>query len=131
MSLKEVNGDKITDQKELCLVVDDYNKAVNLLKIIGCEEKSYQETKREFWIFDDVEVTIDEWPYLEPFVEVEGNSELSVKKACQKLELNYTKAVFGSVDKLYNLKYGTSINVINNETPRITFQEENPFTKQN
>ena len=74
MSLKIIDGNKIEDQREICLKVDNYDNAVEFLKSIGCEWKSYQETKREIWSLEDVEISIDEWPFLEPFVEIEGKS---------------------------------------------------------
>ena len=130
ISLKSVNGKKIDDQKEIQLVVDNFDNAVSLLKSIGCQSKAYQETKRELWSLDGVDITIDEWPFLEPFVEIEGKSERVVKLVSQKLGFDYKRAVFGAVDTLYNQKYGTPKDVINNHTPEITFSSKNPFKLQ-
>lgn len=127
MSLKVVEAGKIENQKEICLEIDDYQEATNFLKQIGCEEKAYQETKRELWMLDNVEVTIDEWPYLEPLVEVEGRSEEAVKQVSEKLGFKYEDALFCSADTLYNKKYGVSEYKINNSTPFITFNHPNPF----
>lgn len=127
MSLKVVDGKKIKDQKEICLKVDSFEKADNFLTTIGCKKKAYQESKRELWKIDGVEVTIDEWPFLEPFVEIESDSEEKVRRVAKKLGFNYSKARFCSVDTLYNKKYGVSEDVINNQTPQITFDRENPF----
>jgi len=32
---------------------------------------SYQETRREKWMLDDAEVTIDTWPWIPTFIEIE------------------------------------------------------------
>lgn len=130
LSLKIVNGDKIEDQKEICLKVDNYQNAVKLLKTMGCEVKAFQESKRELWKLDGCDVTIDEWPFLEPYVEVEGPDEESVKAASERLGFDYSTAIFGSVDILYNKKYGWPIDLINNWLPSITFDEVNPFLKK-
>ncbi len=127
MSLKVVDGARIDDQKEIQLVVDDLNKAKDFLASIGCPEKAYQENKREWWRLDEVDITIDEWPFLEPFVEIEGQSEESVKAASGKLEFDYSQAKFCSVDTLYSEKYGFSLDKINKEMPRIVFDMDNPF----
>lgn len=127
MSLKVVDGKNIHNQKEICLEINDFNSAENFLISLGCDRKAYQESKRELWQLENVEITIDEWPYLEPFVEVEGKSEEEVKEVSQKLGLDYNKAVFGAVDVLYNMKYRTPIDIINNQTPNITFSDPNPF----
>ena len=127
MSLKIVAGDRIEDQKEVMVTVSHYDQAVLLLTSIGCKRKSYQETKRELWRLDDCEVTLDEWPYLEPFVEIEGPNEAAVRSASSKLGFEYETAVFGAVDVLYAKKYSVSEDVINNRTPEITFTGSNPF----
>lgn len=127
MSFKVVDGNAIQDQKEICLIIDNFENAEQFLVGIGCVKKAYQENKREKWLLDEVEITIDEWPFLEPFVEIEGKSEEAVKKVSEKLGFDYSKAVFGSVDALISQKYGISEEDINDHTPRIVFGEGNPF----
>lgn len=127
MSFKVVDGGQIHNQKETQLTVDDFEEARKFLFGIGCKEKAYQESKRELWELDGVEITIDEWPFLEPFVEVEGKSEEQVKTVSEKIGFDYTQAKFCSVDTLYNKKYNVSIDQINNHTPMLLFEMENPF----
>ena len=126
LSLKVIDGDKIEDQKELCLEINNFEDAVELLKAIGCESKSYQETRRELWRLDGVEITIDEWPFLEPFVEVEGSSEEAVREVSEKLGFNYTDALFCAVGKLYEMKYNIPPDAINT-LEKLVFDMENPF----
>lgn len=127
LSLKVVDGNKIENQKEISLVINSLENARVFLRTIGCIEKSYQETKRELWKIDEVEVTIDEWPFLEPFVEIEGPSEQAVKEVARKLEFEWSKAKFCAVGTLYAEKYGIPENKINNQTPEIVFEMQNPF----
>lgn len=127
MSLKIVHGNKIEDQKEICLTIDNFDEGVNFLEAIGAEKKAYQESRRELWLLDNVEITLDEWPYLEPFVEVEGKSEERVKATSIKLGFDYSQALFCSADTLYNKKYGTALETINHKTKLITFNDPNPF----
>lgn len=128
-SLKVIHNGNIETQQELCLVVDNFDTAVSMLERIGCQKKAYQETKREIWTLDDVEVCIDEWPYLEPFVEAEGKSEEKVKQVSEELGFDYSKALFCAVGHLYELKYGINERNINYDFPLITFDMENPFIK--
>lgn len=128
MSLKITDGGKIEDQKEICLKIDNFDEGVKFLNSIGAEQKAYQESYRELWLIDGVEVCIDEWPYLEPYVEVEGKSEPEVKAVSAKLGFDYSQALFCSVDTLYNKKYGVPFDIINHQTKRITFNDSNPFT---
>lgn len=127
MSLKIVDGKAITDQKEICLEVNEFSSACELLTMIGCEEKSYQVTKRELWTLDGVEITIDEWPFLDPFVEVEGKDETSVRSVSEKLGFDYNTALFCAVGTLYQLKYDITLDEINNRTPLLDFDMKNPF----
>jgi len=127
MSLKVVDGNKIHNQKETMLTVDNFEEAKKFLAGIGCKEKAYQESMRELWELDGVDITIDEWPFLEPFVEVEGQSTEQVMKVSEKIGFNYNQAKFCSVDTLYSEKYNISTNRVNMETPQILFEMINPF----
>ncbi len=127
ITLKIVDGEKIENQKEIDLGVNDFETACELVRSLGCREKAYQVTKRELWQLNGVEVTIDEWPFLEPFVEVEGKSEEAVKQVSQKLEFDYSQARFCAIDTLYVEKYGITKDQINNQTPILDFDGENPF----
>ncbi len=130
MSLKVVDGTHIENQKEICLKVDSFDEGVNLFLSLGCEKKSYQETRRELWTLDGTEVTIDEWPFLRPFVEVEGKSEASVRAVSEKIGFDYTQALFGAVDVLYMRQYPHLTFDRINQTPLIVFDGENPFVEK-
>lgn len=129
MSYKEIDGTNIEDQKEINLTINDFKAGEELLKTVGCKMKAYQETKREIWKLDGVEICIDEWPFLEPFVEVEGKSEKEVKAVSEKIGFDYSKALFCATSMIYHMKYNVSFDIIDNQTPRITFNMENPFLK--
>lgn len=130
LTLKVVDGDQIENQKEVCLKIDDFEKAEQLLDLIGCKKRAYQESKRELWKLGDVEITIDEWPFLEPYVEIEGKSKESVQEVTDKMGLDFSKALFCAVDKLYALRYNISEDVINNQIPELKFDSKNPFLKE-
>lgn len=127
MSMKAIIGDGIESQKEIYLEVNDFKSAESLLVSIGCHKKAYQENKRELWNLGDVEIAIDEWPFLEPFVEIEGPNEQQVVKVSELLGFDYSKAIFSSTDEQYTAKYGVSEDKVVNYTPRIAFGDENPF----
>lgn len=129
MSYKMITGNSIHDQKEICVTVDDFEQASQLLEQAGCQKKAYQENKREAWKLNGVDITIEEWPFLEPFVEIEGISEQAVIEASSLLGFDYATAYFGAVDKLYAQKYHLSTDSINN-APRIVFEGKNPFLRK-
>jgi len=72
-------------------------------------------------------VTIDEWPFLEPFVEIEGKSEAAVREISERLGFDWAQAVFGSTHLLNTKKYGIPEDALNNEIPHITFAGPNPY----
>ncbi len=128
MTLKvmQSNG-QIEGQKEIEIIVDNYDNAVNLLKTIGATEKAVQETKREIWKVNNVEIMIDWWPFLNPIIEIEGKNKSDVKEVSDKLGFNWNEAIFDSIDYIYSKKYNISRERINDDTPKIIFDMENPF----
>jgi adenylate cyclase, class 2 len=129
LSIKAVFGKEIQHQKEIMIIVNSFEDTSKLLEILGCRKKSYQETKREIWKLENCEITIDEWPYLEPFLEIEGDSEKVVRDVSTKLGFDFSTAVFGAVDTLYSNKYNIPEDIINNHTPEIKFGGISPFSK--
>ena len=127
MSLKVMDGEGIERQKEIEITVNDFELAAAILENIGCQKKAYQESLRELWELDGVDITIDEWPFLEPFIEVEGATEVVVKAVSEKLGFDYSTALFDSVDAQYSAKYNITIDQVNQRTPQILFEMENPF----
>lgn len=105
LSYKRVTKRTIDGTKEISVVTDNFDATCNLLIAIGLDCKSYQETKREKWILHGVEVTIDTWPWIPAFVELEGKSEAQLKVAAFKLGLDWAKALYGSVEIAYRACY--------------------------
>ncbi|MEK7632728.1 MAG: CYTH domain-containing protein [Patescibacteria group bacterium] len=122
MSLKVVNGSAIEDQKEVMVTVDDFDNAVDFLSAIGAEKKAYQETLREAWMLNGAEVTIDTWPGLRPFVEVEAHDEATVRTASELLGFNYADAKFCEVSTVYLEELGIPQDIMKNHMPLITFE---------
>lgn len=127
MTYKNVENDQdILGTKEVNIVVDDYNRAVEFMKGTHLPIKAHQETLREVWCYEGVEFCIDTWPWIPSFLEIEGPSEKSVWDTAAKLGLKKSDAKFGSVDSTYHHYYGVNCDVVNLETPIITFECEPP-----
>ena len=105
LSYKQLNDRTLHGTKEITFAVDDFDKTCDLLDAIGLHAKAYQETKREKWLYGDVEVTIDTWPWIPTFVEIEGQNETSVRKTADDLGLDWRKAMHGSVENMYQMHY--------------------------
>lgn len=120
------DDDSIMGVKEVNLTVDDYDEAVKFLTACGLAQKAVQETYRETWTLDGTEITIDTWPWLPTYSEIEGASESAVWSVAAKLGFKKEDAIFGAVDKKYNHYYGVDCDVVNYETPIINFEIDPP-----
>lgn len=127
LSVKDTSGTRIEDKKEVQVVVDDFDSAQRLLRALSCKDKNYQESTRELWTLDGAEITIDDWPFLEPLCEVEADSEASVRAVAEKLGFDWNTARFCSADKLYAEKYNVPHTAITQGIPRLTFDMPDPF----
>ncbi|MHB8710346.1 MAG: CYTH domain-containing protein [Minisyncoccota bacterium] len=128
LTLKSVDGKTITGQKEILVEVNNFGETVALVESIGCERKSYQESKRELWRLGSVEVAIDTWPFLATYVELEGPSEEAVRVAADQLGFDYSTAIFDTVNGIYKQKYGKTLDELDRDILKsFTFDIKNPF----
>ncbi len=131
MTYKNFTDDSsIMGVKEVNLTVDNYDDANNFMLGCGLRQKAEQETYREVWLLDGVEICIDTWPWIPSFIEIEGPSEDAVWSVAQKLGYDKKEAHFGGVDTAYNFYYGVEKDVVNYETPVINFEIEAPSWAQ-
>ena len=120
MTVKEVRGSGINDTYEVELTVNDFDTAAAFFEACDIPAKAFQENMREVWVRDGVEVTIDTWPGLNPFVEIEGTNEQIVREISNELGFDFEKAVFGSIDLVYEKELGIPAETII-RLPQITF----------
>lgn len=120
LAYKQADVLDATGTKEVSVVVDSFDETHNLLTAIGLEQKSYQETRRESWVLDSVHIELDEWPWIDPFVEIEASTEAELWRVARSLELHKADALFGGVDTVYTTIYDISSADIS-RWPEITF----------
>jgi len=94
--------------KELEMEVSNFDVAKNILSELGYEYRVYQENKRTIYNYKDIEISIDKWPMIPEYCEIEGNSEKSVKEFVNLLNLNY-KVTNYDVESICKEIYGTDI----------------------
>lgn len=125
MSIKRhaKEGEGMAENGELCLTIDSFDTGRQLLSAIGMHEKAYQETRREVWELEGTEVCIDTWPGLDPYVEIEASSEPEVTRIAKLLKLDGLRSTPSGVDVLYSEVYGVSGELVNRQTPLITFDQ--------
>lgn len=120
MTVKEIRGSGINDTYEVELTVNDFDTATAFFEACGIPAKAFQENTREVWSRNGIEVTIDTWPGLNPFIEIESTDEKTVREVSKELGFDFEKAVFGSIDVVYEKELGIPADVIT-RLPEITF----------
>lgn len=102
--IQDVNA--IDGTEELEVVVDDFDEMNKILESLEYFHRNYQENKRILYILDGVEVSIDSWPLIPDYAEIEGKSVEDVKKVLNKLNLtedDYTTLDVVSVYEHYGI----------------------------
>jgi len=113
MSYKQQDDPRsVRGTREVCVTVDSFEKADQLLRAVGLVQKVYHETKRETWHVGDVQVELEEWPWVRPYIEIEGPDETAVRRAAKILGLDWSQAVFGSTD-VYRAEYDVTDHEVN------------------
>ena len=120
LSYKQLNNRSLHGTKEIAVDVSDFKATVDFLKELGLEPKSLQETKRESWKLGNVEIELDTWPWIDPFMEIEAANEELLNEVAQKLGLSRSDALHGSVETAYQAQYDVSEKDVNS-WPEIKF----------
>lgn len=128
LSFKSFANDakKLTDQKEIETVVSDFDATVKIIEKLGLKFNRQQETLREEWGYKGVQITIDTWPGLLPFTEIEGESEKQVLEASRILGFNWKEKLILPASGLYAKVYDISDKVALEGISNISF-ENVPF----
>ena len=101
LTLKEFRDKSISGASEREIVVSDFDETKTILEGVGVKFSTFQESKRETWHIGEVEVVLDEWPWIPRYIEIEGPTEALVEQTAEQLGFDWSNAVFGSVDVIY------------------------------
>lgn len=75
ITLKQRIDDSIGGTTEYEVIVNSFDNTRSLLKALGLKEKKYQENYRILFRLDDLFISLDFWPKIPPYMEIEANSE--------------------------------------------------------
>jgi adenylate cyclase class 2 len=113
MTYKRVSENSAVGMREVNVVIDSYEKGVEFLREVGLRVKSIEETKRELWRYKGAEITLDTWPWVPEFVEIEAGSEIELEGIAEELGLKMTEAMYTSADLVYARFYDVTPEEIN------------------
>jgi len=105
LTYKQFDSLSVDGAKEIEEVVEDFEKTIAILKAAGLPFNSFQESKRETWTLRDVEIVLDEWPWLDPYLEIEADSKEKLQQTTELLGLDWNMAAFGDVMVAYRAQY--------------------------
>ncbi len=107
LTVKEIkNRDEIGGTEEIEVTVDSFDNTNSLLESLGYISRNYQENYRKMYVLNGVEISIDSWPMIPTYVEIEGKCEKEVLDTLKLLgytKNNYITLDVVSIYKLYNI----------------------------
>ncbi len=115
-------GGVLSDQKEIDVEVSDFEKTKEILEAIGVKFNRRQETLREEWEYKGAQITIDTWPGLDTYSEIEADSEEKVKEIAGDLGFDWDKKIILPAAEVY----GMDIEEVLEKISFISFKN-NPF----
>jgi adenylate cyclase, class 2 len=105
LTYKRREAETLHGQKEIEVIVSDFDKTIELFAVAGWKYTTFQESKREAWTLDGAEVVIDEWPWIDPYIEIEASDEATVRSVAHTLGVSWETANLGSVDNFYREQF--------------------------
>ena len=89
--------------KEVEFEVSDFNATDKFLQELDFVCDSHQEKRRIKYTYKNLEIVIDYWPLLNPYVEIEGQDEDEIYNLVEKLGYRKSDAVVMNTDTVYKL----------------------------
>lgn len=105
MTYKQFDNLSVSGAKEIEVEVSSFEGTIAILEQAGLPAHTFQETRRENWRLGEVEIMLDEWPWLKPYIEIEAPSEEVLRDIATKLGFDWSNAVFGDVMVAYRAEY--------------------------
>lgn len=100
-SVKERLSDEANGTFEAEQVVESFEKTLEILAAMGLEPRSVQESRRDAYTLDGAEVSIDRWPQLQEFIEIEAHDEETIHRVAELLGVPAEALTAKSVEQHY------------------------------
>ena len=101
LTVKEISSNNIDGTEEWEVVVSDIDETLTILEKIGISARGYQENTREEYELDGVQIAIDHWPRLQPYVEIEASDTKTVVRVAKLLGYSEDILVANNTSDLY------------------------------
>ena len=109
ITYKNKKGSGTSETEEIEVQVDNFDDAAKILQQIpGFSGIYYQENKRKKLTLKSIEFTLDSWPMIPTYLEIEAKNEKSLKEGLKLLSLEGKDAGHIGTNAIYQ-KYGLNI----------------------
>ena len=108
LAVKEIQTKEIDGTKEVEIIVDDFEKARMVLSKIGLATKAYQENRRISYVLNAVNIEIDFWPGIPPYLEIEGRSIKDVQRVVRLMGFDKSQITTMDTYEIYE-HYGQNL----------------------
>lgn len=104
LTVKEIAHDGVDGTSEWEVTVSDFDAALTILKKSGLTPKGYQENRRTEFSLNGAMLSVDYWPQLQPYLEIEAKDKATVEHIAEQLGFKATDLVGDNTMKLYAKK---------------------------
>ncbi len=111
LAVKEIKDDTVNGTSEWEIEVSNFEETLKILKKIGIKPKGYQENRRIEYSMDSCQITLDFWPKIPAYLEIEGKNEKQVYECVKKLGIDKKEITGMNTTKIYK-KYGIDLDKI-------------------
>ncbi len=111
LAVKEIGDDSVSGTSEWEVDVSSFEETLVILNKIGIKPKGYQENRRIEYLMDTCQITLDFWPNIPVYLEIEGKSEKEVYGCAKKLGIDKKDITGINTTKIYQ-KYGIDLDKI-------------------
>jgi adenylate cyclase, class 2 len=94
---------------EIEVGVSDFEKTAEILNKLEWREVYYQENRNHIFELDGIEFSIDSWPKLSPYLEIEADSKERVQEGLKMIGLLGKDVGDKDIVELYREKLGVSL----------------------
>lgn len=112
LAIKEIKDRNVIDGvDELEIVVEDFEKTNIILNKLGYKARNYQENYRKVYLLKNTEISIDSWPLIPTYAEIEGKNNEDVMEVLELLK-DSGKETTLDVNSIYKEIYGIDMKQI-------------------
>lgn len=95
------NENGVLSREEIEFTVEDFERARRFLEALGYQKLVYYEKYRTIYELNETAIMLDELPY-GSFVEIEGETSISIRSLARLLGLNWEAAITSSYHALFD-----------------------------